>query len=133
MFYNRRILLIPVPTHGHTYGPAKIPANIGRRVKRTLVNAGTYTVLPSDEYVVASENCTLTLPAASDVPEGWMLMVANPEPASLTIGILVGAPTDTIGGIMGTLSVGTTLGMTMLVSDGVDNWETVTPASPILL
>lgn len=122
-----RTLLIPLPQHDHVYGPIVIPANIGRRVKRTVVNAASYTALGSDEYIVATENCTVTLPAASAVPEGWMLMVANPMPASITVAV---APTGTdgIGGVNNGISLTGTLGMTILVSDGVDNWETVTPA-----
>lgn len=126
-----RQLRIVLPAHDHSYGPLVIPGNIGRRVKRTVVNAASYTALPSDEYIVATENCTVTLPAASAVPEGWMLMVANPMPASITVGV-VPTGTDGIGGVNNGISLTGTFGMTILVSDGVDNYETVTPASGLM-
>lgn len=125
------VLRIVLPDHDHSYGPAVIPGNIGRRVKRTVVNAASYTVLPSDEYVVATENCTVTLPPASSVPEGWMLIVANPMPASITVGVTPSG-TDGIGGVNNSISLSSTFGMTMLVSDGVDNYETVTPALALM-
>lgn len=125
------VLRIPAPDHLHVYGPLVIPGNIGRRVKRTVVAAASYTVLPSDEYVVPVENCTVTLPAASSVPQGWMLLVANPVPATITV-VVTRTGTDKIGGVAGDVTLATTAGMITLVSDGVDNYESVTPGTGIM-
>lgn len=126
-----RVLRIPAPDHLHTYGPLVIPGNIGRRVKRTVVAAATYTALPSDEYIVPVENCTVTLPAASSVPQGWMVMIANPVPASITV-VITRSGTDKIGGVAGDLTLATTAGLAILVSDGVDNFESTTPGTGIM-
>lgn len=127
-FYPRTLLIPAPPSHAHSYGAAVIPGNLGRRVKRTVVSAATYTAVAQDEYVVPTENCTVTLPAASSVPDGYMLMVANPVPGLITV-LVSPAGTDTISGIAGSVTLASTIGMTTLVSDGVDNWETATPLS----
>lgn len=101
-----------------------IPANFGRIIKRTAT-AVNYQILPSDDYVVATvTGKTLTLPAAADVPEGWVVVLGSKAPATISVTV---APTgsDTIGGVAGNLTLSGSAGMVQLVSDGVSNWETI--------
>lgn len=99
-----------------------IPANFGRIIKRTAT-AVDYTIVPSDDYVVATvTGKVLTLPAAASVPAGWVVTIATSAPGSVSATVTP-ASGDTIGGIEGSLTISSTSAMVELVSDGVSNWE----------
>ncbi len=101
-----------------------IPANFGRIVKRTFTD-DNYTILPSDDYIVASvTGKTLTLPLASSVPAGQTFTIGVTVNASISTTVAP-ATDDTIGGVDGNLTVTSSTGAVQLVSDGVDNWECV--------
>lgn len=112
--------------HDHTLGAQKIPGNEGFRVKRRKVSAETYTVVPSDQYLGVINNCTVTLMAASDVPDGYMVMVGNAVPGTYTVTVNP-AGSDTIGGVAGPVTLATSVGFGIFISDGVDNWEAMSP------
>lgn len=107
---------------------ATIPANFGQIISRTAV-ADSYTILPSDDYVVVSVTAkTLTLPAAADVPAGWTVLIGVTDNAAVSTTV-ARASGDTIGNAAGNLTVTSTTGQVRLVSDGVSNWETVRPGT----
>lgn len=120
-----RLYILPAHLHARNYEQS-IPGNLGGRTKRTVVYAD-YTVTGSDQYVVGIATCNITLPAASSVPEGFVVVIANANPASYTVSvILTGA--DTAAGHVGVVALSTTNAMATFVSDGTDNWETRLPA-----
>ncbi len=101
-----------------------IPANFGRIVKRTFTD-DNYTILPSDDYIVASvTGKVLTLPSAAAVPAGQVFTIGVTVNASVSTTVTPDGE-DTIGGVAGDVTVTSTTGSVQLVSDGVDNWEGV--------
>lgn len=103
-----------------------IPANFGSIVLRNP-QSGNYTILSSDQYVVATVTAkTFTLPAASAVPAGWNVIIGTIGGISLTVARASG---DTIGSAAGNLTLATTSAQVRLVSDGVSNWEAVRPGT----
>jgi hypothetical protein len=103
-----------------------VPGNRGKRLQRTVVNAATYTVKASDEYVVAVIASTFTLPPATSVPAGWCVLLGTAGGISVTVSP---AGTDKIGDVAGNLTLATTSAQVQLISDGVDNWECIRPGT----
>ena len=99
-----------------------IPSNFGRIITRKAV-AANYTIHPSDDYVVVSvTGKVLTLPAASAVPAGWVVECGVTANGTISATVVPNG-TDTIGGHVGAVTITSTTGKIVLVSDGVSNFE----------
>lgn len=125
LFYPRFNITPPHYHSANLRGP--VPGNIGYRVVRKQIYA-SYSATPSDQYIVGCATATVTLPQASTCPAGQMIMVGNSSPGDFNITVDPYAG-DTISNVDGTVVVGATLGIAMFISDGVDNWDSVTVAS----
>jgi hypothetical protein len=66
----------------------------------------------------------ITLLSAAAVPAGWVVQIANANPAGNTVTVEPDGD-DTIGAVAGALTLSASANMVELVSDGVSNWESI--------